>query len=276
MRIAIKLEYDGSRYAGWQYQKHSDSVQERVEYALSKIAAVPVRVVASGRTDAGVHAWEQIVHFDSPCQRPLKAWLMGGNSHLPRDIRILWARQVKPEFHARYQAIARYYRYRIYTRKTASALLWNQVTWCYHPLDVEAMQKAANHLLGEHDFSSFRGPYCQSKSPYRRMYLLEVSREGGEVVVDLIANAFLHNMVRNIIGVLMAIGSGKRHPDWVKEVLEARDRTAGGVTASPQGLYLAGVWYPAHFAIPRHRIFDRLPQGLKRIEKEEDFASNPG
>ncbi|HHJ39505.1 MAG: pseudouridine synthase [Methylothermaceae bacteria B42] len=272
MRIALKLEYDGSRYAGWQFQKHSDSIQERVEIALSKIAAAPIRVIASGRTDAGVHAWEQIVHFDVSVQRPLKAWSMGANTYLPDDIRILWSRGVEDEFHARYQAIARYYRYRIFTRKTASALLREQVTWCYYPLDVTAMQVAANHLLGEHDFSSFRGPYCQSKSPYRRVYLLEVSREGEEIVVDLIANAFLHNMVRNIVGVLMAIGSGKRDPDWAREVLQARDRTAGGVTAPPHGLYLAGVWYPDYFGIPRHQVFDRLPQDLKRIEIEEDFA----
>lgn len=275
MRIVIKVEYDGSAYAGWQYQNHSDSIQYRLEIALAKIAAHPVRVIGSGRTDAGVHALEQIAHFDTKSVRPTRAWVRGVNAHLPSNIRILWASPVGEEFHARYQAIARYYQYRILTRPVPSALLRKQVTWCYYHLDVEAMQQGAQFLVGEHDFSSFRGPYCQSRSPCRRVYLIDVQRQGEEVIVDIIGNAFLHNMVRNIVGVLMAIGSGKREPRWAQTVLEARDRTAGGVTAPPDGLFLGGVWYPDRFAIPRHPIFQRLPQNLKRIE-ESTFVQNPG
>ncbi|MBN2700127.1 MAG: tRNA pseudouridine(38-40) synthase TruA [Methylothermaceae bacterium] len=266
MRIALKIEYDGSRYAGWQYQTHSPSVQAVVETALGKVAAHPVRIIASGRTDSGVHALEQVVHFDTHAERPRRAWVQGTNTHLPTDVRVLWASPVAPVFHARTQAIARWYRYRIFNRSVASALLRGRVTWWYHPLDVERMRDGAAHLLGEHDFSSFRGPYCQSKSPFRRVYLLDVIRVGEEIWVDIIANAFLHNMVRNIVGVLMAIGSGKRPPAWAQEVLWARDRSSGGVTAPPDGLYLAGVWYPEQFGLPRQPIFDRLPRDLKRVD----------
>jgi len=265
-RIALKIEYDGSGYAGWQYQNHSPSIQAVVETALARIACHPVRVIAAGRTDSGVHAREQIVHFDTLVRRPERAWVQGANTHLPADVRILWARPVAEEFHARTQAIARWYRYRILNRKVASALLRSQVTWCHHPLDVESMRSGARHLLGEHDFSSFRGPYCQSKSPFRRVYLLDVQREGEEIAIDIIANAYLHNMVRNIAGVLMAIGSGRHSPGWVADVLAARDRTAAGVTAPATGLYFAGIWYPEKFDLPRQPIFECLPQDLKRIE----------
>ncbi len=265
-RIALKLEYDGSRYAGWQYQIHSPSIQEAVESALSRIATHPVRVVAAGRTDSGVHAWEQIVHFDTPVERPERAWVMGANTHLPADVRILWARPVSKDFHARSQAIARWYRYRILNRKVASALLRDQVTWHHRPMDVEPMRAASRYLLGEHDFSSFRGPYCQSRSPFRRVYLLDIQREGDELTIDVVANAFLHNMVRNIAGVLMAVGDGKHPPEWAGEVLAARDRRAGGITAPAAGLYFAGIWYPEKFGLPRQPIFRRLPQGLKRID----------
>ncbi|BCX89961.1 tRNA pseudouridine38-40 synthase [Methylomarinovum tepidoasis] len=266
MRIALKLEYDGSRYAGWQYQSHSPSVQEAVERALAFVAAAPVRVVAAGRTDAGVHAWEQIVHFDTEAVRPERAWVQGTNTRLADDIRVLWARPVPCDFHAQRQALARWYRYRICNRPVAPALGRTQLSWCHRPLDEGKMQQAAERLLGEHDFSSFRGPYCQSKSPYRRVYLLEVSRCGDEVAIDIVANAFLHNMVRNIAGVLMAVGSGKRPVDWVSEVLAARDRRAGGVTAPPHGLYFAGIWYPQKFGLPRQPIFARLPQDIRRVE----------
>ena len=266
MRIALKLEYDGSRYAGWQYQSHSPSIQEAVEKALAFVAARPVRVVAAGRTDAGVHAWEQIVHFDTEAERPARAWVQGTNIRLPDDIRVLWARPVADDFHAQRQALARWYRYRICNRPVAPALGRAQITWYHRPLDEERMQQAAGLLLGEHDFSSFRGPYCQSKSPRRRVYLLEVHRSGDEVAIDIVANAFLHNMVRNIAGVLMAVGSGKRPVDWVAEGLAARDRRAGGVTAPPNGLYFAGIWYPQRFGLPRQPIFARLPQDIRRVE----------
>jgi len=276
MRIALKIEYDGSRYAGWQYQIHSPSVQAVIEAAVGKIADHPVRVIAAGRTDSGVHAWEQIVHFDTLAERPERAWVQGANTHLPDDVRILWARPMPSDFHARTQAIARWYRYRILNRQVASALLRDQATWHHRPLDAERMRIATPHLLGERDFSSFRGPYCQSKSPFRRVYLLEVQRQGEEIAIDIIANAFLHNMVRNIAGVLMAIGSGKHEPDWAATVLAARDRSAAGVTAPPSGLYFAGIWYPDKFGLPRQLIFEQLPQDLKRIEEEQDFAENTG
>ncbi|MFN3918770.1 MAG: tRNA pseudouridine(38-40) synthase TruA [Methylohalobius sp.] len=265
MRIALKIEYDGRRYAGWQYQAHSPSIQALVETALGRIAAHPVRTVASGRTDAGVHALEQIVHFDTEAERPERAWVQGTNTQLPEDVRVVWARQVEPGFHARNQALARWYRYRILNRPVASALLCGRVTWWYHFLDVERMQAGAAYLIGEHDFSSFRGPYCQSRSPFRRVYLLEVARVGEEVWVDVVANAFLHNMVRNIVGVLIAIGSGKEPPEWAGEVLAARSRSAAGITAPADGLYLAGVWYPERFGLPRQPIFGRLPQDLRRV-----------
>ncbi len=266
MRIALKIEYNGSRYAGWQYQPHCLSIQALVEAALSKIASHPVRVIASGRTDAGVHALEQIVHFDTESQRPEKAWVQGTNCHLPEDVRVLWAKPVDTGFCARTQAIARWYRYRILNRAVAPALLRGQVTWWYHVLDIEQMRAGAAYLIGEHDFSSFRGPYCQSKSPYRRVYLLEVHRVEEEVWIDIIANAFLHNMVRNIAGVLLTIGSGQEPPTWAEEVLAARDRRLR-VTAPPDGLYLAGVWYPERFGLPRQPIFDRLSKELKRVEE---------
>lgn len=274
MRIALKIEYDGTHYAGWQYQPHCPSIQAKVEAALSQIAAEPIRTVAAGRTDAGVHALEQIVHFDTTAQRPKRAWVQGANALLPEDVRILDAWPVDPSFHARRQALARWYRYRILNRGVASALLRRQVTWWYHDLNIKNMEQGAAYLLGEHDFSSFRGPYCQSKSPIRRVYLLEVSRAGEEVWIDVVANAFLHNMVRNLVGVLMAIGSGRQPPEWAKAVLEARRRSAGGVTAPAQGLCLAGVLYPERFRLPRQTIFDRLPRSLKRVEEEDEFASS--
>jgi tRNA pseudouridine38-40 synthase len=266
MRIALKIEYDGKRYAGWQSQAHCLTIQAQLEAALSRIAAHPVRTVACGRTDAGVHALEQIVHFDTQAERPVRAWVQGTNTYLPEDIRVLWARQVAPEFHARKQALARWYRYRILNRKVASALEAGRVTWWHPPLEEERMRQGSAYLIGEHDFSSFRGPYCQSKSPLRRVYLLEVTRMGEEVWIDVIANAFLHNMVRNLAGVLLTIGSGKRPPEWAGEVLAARDRSAGAMTAPPDGLYLAGVLYPERFGFPRQAIFDRLPRDLARVE----------
>lgn len=264
MRIALGIEYDGSAFAGWQCQPRRRTIQEVLEDALSRIAAEPVRVHAAGRTDAGVHAIEQVAHFDTGAVRPPHAWLLGTNTELPEDIRILWAREVPADFHARYSAIARYYRYVILNRPVRSALSRRQVTWCYRPLDERAMQAAANHLIGEHDFSSFRAQGCQSISPFRNMHFILVAREGDRVIIELAANAFLHHMVRNIVGVLMAIGAGKYEPSWAREVLEARDRTMGGVTAPPDGLYLAGVYYPDRFELPRDRAFLHLPADADR------------
>lgn len=279
MRIALGIEYDGTAFAGWQWQPGRRTVQTVLENALSRIAAEPVRVHAAGRTDAGVHAIAQVAHFDSRAERPQRAWLLGSNTELPEDIRILWTRPVPADFHARYSAIARYYRYVILNRPMKSALSRRQVTWCFQPLDECRMQRAASCLVGEHDFSSFRAQGCQSTSPFRNLHFVTVRRDGERVIIELAANAFLHHMVRNIVGVLMTIGAGKRDPEWAAEVLAARDRAAGGVTALPDGLYLGGVCYPDRFELPRDPIFSLLPRGAARyspahLDDDVSLAAN--
>lgn len=256
MRIALAVEYDGSPFCGWQYQDHSPSVQATVEKALSKVANHAVRVVCAGRTDTGVHATEQIIHFDTAAKRNDHQWVFGANANLPDSISILWARRVSEEFHARFSAVRRRYRYVILNRRVRHALLARRAVWEYRPLDEGRMVEAARYLVGEHDFSSYRALACQAKSPVRTLYQLEVDRQGELLSLDLEANAFLHHMVRNIAGVLMTIGAGEREPQWAKEVLEMRDRTLGGVTAPAGGLYLTGVDYPSEFEIPR---LSRLP-----------------
>lgn len=264
-RLALGIEYDGTAFAGWQCQRDRRNVQACVEAAVSRVAAERVDVVCAGRTDAGVHALEQVAHFDTTAQRNLRSWLLGVNTALPDDVRILWAKETGDDFHARYSAIARFYRYSILNRPMKSALRRQQLTWCFRPLDADRMQEAAFHLIGDHDFSSFRAQGCQSNSPRRIMHFIRVGREGELVHIDLAANAFVHHMVRNIAGVLIDIGAGKHEPDWAREVLEARDRTLGGVTAPPDGLYLGGVLYPAHFGMPRHPVFDLLPPDARRF-----------
>lgn len=264
-RIVLGIEYDGSRFYGWQWQTKYRSVQAEVEKALSKVANHAVRVFCTGRTDTGVHALEQVIHFDTEASRDLHAWMMGGNRFLPEDVRIIWVKEAVDDFHARYSAVARFYRYIILNRPMKSALLRKQVTWCYDSLDEEKMQAAAQILVGHHDFSSFRAQGCQSLSPERMMYFIEVYRQDEQVIIDLSANAFLHHMVRNIAGVLMAVGSGKKPVEWVEQLLEIKDREQGGITAPSYGLYLAGVFYPEHYGIPKHSVFDRLPKDAKRF-----------
>lgn len=263
-RIVIGIEYDGSTFAGWQRQRDRRTVQACVEDAVAQVANEQVDVISAGRTDAGVHALEQVAHFDTGARRELRSWLLGINTHLPDDVRVLWVREVEPEFHARYSAIARFYRYVILNRPMRSALYRRQMTWVYHPLDENRMHEAAQHLIGDHDFSSFRAQGCQSKSPRRIMHFIRVSREGERVVIELAANAFLHHMVRNIAGVLLEVGCGKQGPDWAKQVLEARNRKLAGVTAPADGLYLGGVCYPEAFGMPKHPIFGLLPPGASR------------
>lgn len=254
MRIALGIEYDGSAFSGWQYQDHSPSVQAVVEAALSKVADQPVRVVCAGRTDTGVHAAEQVVHFDTEVERSLRAWVLGTNANLPKEVVVLWATPVSDEFHARFKACRRRYRYVIYNRPVRPTFLAWRTTWEYRPLDVARMHEAAQALIGEHDFSSYRAQGCQAKSPVRTVTRLEVSRQEELVFIDIEANAFLHHMVRNIAGVLMAIGAGEQPTVWTKEVLEHRQRALGGVTAPPSGLYLMAVEYPAEFQLPQvHR-----------------------
>jgi tRNA pseudouridine38-40 synthase len=264
-RFVLGIEYDGSAYCGWQWQPNRRSIQNELEKALSKVADHPVSVICAGRTDAGVHALEQIVHFDTSATRSFDAWLLGGNSHLPNDIRILWVKPIPDDFHARYSALARLYRYVIHNRSVKSALQYNQATWSYRPLDAELMNSAAQCLVGNHDFSSFRAKGCQSLSPFRHMYFVDVSREKDKVNISICANAFLHHMVRNIAGVLMDIGAGKQSAEWTLELLAVKKREIAGVTAPPFGLYLESVYYPAHYGFLKHPAFYKLPDDIKRF-----------
>jgi tRNA pseudouridine38-40 synthase len=265
-RMVLGLEYDGSGFCGWQWQRNQRSVQQLVETALSKVSNHPVSVQCAGRTDTGVHALEQVVHFDTFVERDFNAWLRGGNSNLPDDIRISWVKPAIGDFHARYSAIARFYRYIILNRSIKSALLRKQVTNCYLPLDAERMHIAAQYLIGKHDFTSYRAQGCQSKSPCRIMYFIDVYREGDKVIIDVCANAFLHHMVRNIAGVLIDIGAGKQPVDWTQQVLDLKCRKLGGVTAPPDGLYLGAVYYPDCYQIAKHAVFNKLPVDVKRYD----------
>jgi len=251
-RIVASVEYFGASYHGWQHQKHSDqTIQEQVEKALSIVANKFVRVVCAGRTDAGVHAAGQIIHFDTDVERTSRGWVYGANSNLPKDICILWAMQATDEFHARFSAQRRRYCYLIFNREIRPTFNAYRTTWWHQLLDEHAMAEAAQYLIGKHDFSSYRALACQAKSPIREIYHLKVTRQGAYVSIDIEANAFLHHMVRNIAGVLMDIGSGKQPPIWAKEVLEYRDRSLGGVTAQPYGLYLVDITYPQKFGLPK-------------------------
>ncbi|MEO4048219.1 tRNA pseudouridine(38-40) synthase TruA [Pseudomonas sp. CAU 1711] len=266
-RIALGIEYKGARYRGWQRQEAGvPSVQAALEKALAQVAAEPVGVICAGRTDAGVHASGQVVHFDTRVERPLKAWVMGGNANLPADISVTWAKVMPADFHARFKAFARRYRYVIYNDPIRPAHLAEEVTWNHRPLDVTRMREAARLLVGTHDFTSFRAVQCQAKSPVKTVHHLEVIEHGRFIVIDVRANAFLHHMVRNFAGVLMTIGAGERDPAWVGEVLAARDRRAGGVTAHPYGLYLVQVEYPQEFDLPQRYLgphfLSALPQSF--------------
>ena len=254
-RIALGIEYKGARYRGWQRQIDGvASVQEALEKALSKVAAEPVSVVCAGRTDAAVHASGQVVHFDTRVERPLKAWVMGTNAGLPGDISVTWAQPMPAHFHARFSAMARRYRYVIYNDPVRPAHLAEEITWNHRPLDVARMREAAQALVGTHDFTSFRAVQCQAKSPIKTVHHLRVIEHGRFIVLDVRANAFLHHMVRNMAGVLMTIGAGEREPQWVAEILAARDRRSGGVTAHPYGLYLVQVEYPDEFRLPERYL----------------------
>lgn len=252
MRIAMGVEYDGTAYSGWQIQSQADvrTVQGCVEAALARVANQSVRVHCAGRTDTGVHGLGQVIHFDTSVERSLHSWVFGANANLPGDISMLWARAVDDDFHARFSARRRRYRYVIFNRHVRPAVAASHLSWVYRPLDEQRMLAAASHLLGEHDFSSFRAYACQAHSPVRTLYELTVTRVGERIIIEVEANGFLHHMVRNIVGVLMTIGAGERDIDWIKDVLAARDRQLGGVTAPPQGLTLVSVGYPAEFGLP--------------------------
>lgn len=259
-RIALGIEYDGSAYCGWQRQTHASSVQGELERALSKIADHEVQLTAAGRTDAGVHALAQVAHFDTHAERPEKAWVRGASSAAPSDISILWARPVPDSFHARFDALSRSYLYRIVNRPVRPAVERSRACWVRRPLDADAMHAAAQALVGEHDFTALRSSECQSPTPIRRLTWISVLRRDELLEISVRANAFLHHMVRNIAGTLLAVGAGDRPVEWVASVLAARDRTLAGVTAPPQGLYFAGVEYPEAFGLPASpRCSGRLP-----------------
>lgn len=249
-RVALQVAYNGRNYHGWQRQKGAVSVQEKLEQALSKVADTDITVICAGRTDAGVHASGQVVHFDTPNERPLRAWTHGGNVHLPDDVAIQWAQPVGASFHARFSATARRYRYVIYNHPMRPAVMDKEITWNYRPLDVQLMQTAAKALEGEHDFSSFRAAGCQAKNPVRMVHHLRVEKHGNYIVLDIRANAFLHHMIRNFAGTLMAIGAGKKPPQWAAEVLALRDRRQAAETAPPYGLYFVDAEYDACHQLP--------------------------
>lgn len=249
-RFAVGLEYDGTRYAGWQSQPGLPSIQDCLQLALSSVADHPVAAIAAGRTDAAVHATGQVAHFDTSADRPPRGWLLGANTHLPPDIALTWATEVDRDFHARYTAIARSYRYCLLQRATRPVLLRDRVCWVRAALDVAAMNEAAQVLVGEHDFSSFRAVECQSPTAKRHVDAILVSGDGALVTIEITANAFLHHMVRNIAGSLLQVGEGKRPLNWIGEILAARDRSRAGVTAPAAGLYLWKVRYPPSLQVP--------------------------
>ena len=250
MRIALGIEYDGTSYNGWQRQKTGLGVQQRLEEALSLVANEKVDVVCAGRTDTGVHASGQVVHFDTESERTERGWLLGANTNLPEDISVTWVKPVDQDFHARFSAVARSYRYLILNRLERSALHRNRAWWIYEPLDEIPMQAAAQQLLGEHDFSAFRSAACQANTAVRDITAISVSRSGDWLTIDVKANAFLMNMVRNIVGSLAAVALGEQGVEWISDVLESRDLKAGGITAPPHGLTMVGVDYPEAFGIP--------------------------
>jgi tRNA pseudouridine38-40 synthase len=250
VRIALGLEYDGTAYNGWQRQRTGQGVQQRVEEALSIVADETIDVICAGRTDTGVHASGQVVHFDTSSERPSRGWLLGANSNLPDDISVTWAQRVDDSFHARFSATARSYRYLILNRLERSALYRHRAWWVYDPLDAERMHVAAQALLGRHDFSAYRAAACQASTPVREITAIAVSRNDVWILLHVTANAFLQHMVRNITGTLVAIGRGDEPEDRVATVLDSRDRSAGGVAAPPQGLTLVNVEYPTEFDLP--------------------------
>ncbi len=250
MRIALGLEYDGTSYNGWQRQRSGTGVQQRVEEALSRVADEPIETVCAGRTDTGVHATGQVVHFDTRSERSDRGWLLGANSNLPDDINVTWATAVDEDFHARYSATSRSYRYLILNRLQRSALHRHRAWWVFEPLDDGLMHEAAQALLGEHDFSAYRAAGCQASKAIREILSIAVRRDNDWVSLEVTANAFLQHMVRNITGTLVAIGRGDEAADWANAVLESRDRKAAGVAAPPHGLTLVKVDYPAEFGLP--------------------------
>lgn len=244
------VEYDGSHFFGWQSQAAGQTIQDTLQTALSKVANAKISVIAAGRTDTGVHALEQVIHFDTEATRPLSAWVRGTNAWLPKHIAVLWAHPVPDEFHARFSAQARSYQYVLMNRAIRSAVHHGKVGWFHAPLEVEKMRLAAQYLLGEHDFSAFRAAECQAKSPIKNLTQLDLHQQGDTILFDLTANAFLHHMVRNILGCLIYVGKGKHPPHWLQAVLETRQRTLAAPTFPADGLYLRKITYDKKWGLP--------------------------
>ena len=266
-RIALGVEYKGSNYHGFQLQEAgTPSIQGQLEEALQKInAGLPVRLSCAGRTDAMVHACGQVVHFDTSIERSMRAWMMGANRYLPKDISVVWAQAMPQDFHSRFSAVARRYRYVIYSDAVRPAHLAEEITWTHRALDIEKMRAAARCLVGTHDFNALRAAGCQAHSPVRTIYHLRLLTFGKLIIIDVRANAFLHHMVRNIAGVLMMVGAGDRPIEWVQEVLSSCDRKAAGVTAPPHGLYMVQVEYPEQFTLPERYLGPHFLSGLPDI-----------
>ncbi len=260
MRVAIGICYDGANFEGWQSQLSGNTVQDRLEHALQCISGTPVRVIGAGRTDSGVHALAQVAHFDCDVERPDSAWVRGTNAQLPPQIAVQWARRTSPEFHARFSATSRSYHYLLYSHAVRPALLAGKVGWFHRPLDLGRMREAAGMMLGEHDFSSFRSSQCQSRSPVRRLTEARVDSRGAYFVFRFSANAFLHHMVRNLVGCLVHVGKGAAPPCWVNDVLAARDRKMAAPTFSADGLYLTEVRYANRWQLPSST--DVMPPGI--------------
>jgi tRNA pseudouridine38-40 synthase len=253
MRISLGLEYDGSAFCGWQTQPGGCGVQDHLQAALASIAGHPIEVTAAGRTDAGVHATAQVVHFDTTAEREENAWVRGTNTSLPPALRVHWGHPVPDDFHARYSARSRTYRYILLNEPVAPAVMHGRVGWYHRALDLDLMREAARALPGEHDFSSFRDAQCQAKSPIRSLTVATVERAGPYIVFTFRANAFLHHMIRNIVGALVYVGAGKHPPSWIAELMAAKDRRLAAPTFMPDGLYLAGVEYDPAFDLPAFR-----------------------
>jgi tRNA pseudouridine38-40 synthase len=250
MRIALAIEYDGRGFCGWQSQLSGCGVQDALEKALAEIAARPIAVTAAGRTDTGVHASYQVVHFDVEVERPITAWVRGVNSCLPDGLAVTWAKQMPDDFHARFAVEERGYRYVLLNHATRPGLMGGKVGWYHRPLDEAQMQAAAVRLLGQHDFSTFRAAECQAKSPVKQVRHVQLARHGDYLILDIRADGFLHHMVRNIVGCLVHIGSGKAPPEWMAELLALKDRHHAAPTFMPDGLYLSAIRYPSRFDLP--------------------------
>lgn len=258
MRIALGVEYDGAPFCGWQTQVEGCAVQDHLEIALASVAQQEIKTTAAGRTDTGVHALSQVLHFDTDVHRPMSAWVQGANAHLHPSIRVLWACPVSDEFHARYSARGRHYQFILYNHVVASAVMAKKVSWYQTHLDLEKMAEAIKFFEGEHDFSAFRAAECQAKTPIRTMYEASVEKHGCYVVFNFSGNAFLQHQVRNMVGALVFVGKGSLAPDFIKMLLEKKDRTLAPPTFSPDGLYLTGVGYEAHWGLPETRRYLNL------------------